>query len=311
MSKGLLAQIEAGVLGDEPLPSLLQKCIVLGGRAGSEKMRDWARQELNGYSAIPDIPPYRTLRAQVKITLTNLMGYQPTTDSFSTGQLPGKVREKLPAPLEEVPLGAGIGELDAMANSGKDEHLLVPYWADFLLPMLNKHVDQETTRVRDVYWALANPPLQGLLVQVRTNLAELVGELLALTPDEGEPSREAADAVTIFILTGDRNVINSLRQDAPGGTAVTVQGPETPVTVAGTGGTAIGTQTAEEGATVVGNQTASGEGSAVTGRDASPAAPAAKEGFFKRWRKRGIIIGVATVVSAAAAVLQLLGWTPW
>jgi hypothetical protein len=47
MSKGLLAQIEAGVLGDEPLPSLLQKCIVLGGRAGSEKMRDWARKELN------------------------------------------------------------------------------------------------------------------------------------------------------------------------------------------------------------------------------------------------------------------------
>jgi len=82
MSKGLLAQIEAGVLDDEPLPSLLQKCIVLGGRAGSEKMRDWARRELNGYVGIKDIPHYRKLRAQVKLTLTNPMGYQPQTCSF-------------------------------------------------------------------------------------------------------------------------------------------------------------------------------------------------------------------------------------
>jgi hypothetical protein len=48
MGDGLLAQIEAGVVGNEPLSSLLQKCIVLGGQAGSEKMRDWARHELNG-----------------------------------------------------------------------------------------------------------------------------------------------------------------------------------------------------------------------------------------------------------------------
>ena len=54
---GLLAQIEVGVLDDSvPLSSLLQKCIVLGGKAGSEKMRDWARQELNGYQDLQSIP---------------------------------------------------------------------------------------------------------------------------------------------------------------------------------------------------------------------------------------------------------------
>lgn len=40
---GLLAQIETDVVDDRVLlSSLLQKCIVLGGQAGSEKMRDWA-----------------------------------------------------------------------------------------------------------------------------------------------------------------------------------------------------------------------------------------------------------------------------
>ena len=41
---GLLAQIQADVVDDTvSLSSVLQKCIVLGGQAGSQKLRDWAR----------------------------------------------------------------------------------------------------------------------------------------------------------------------------------------------------------------------------------------------------------------------------
>jgi hypothetical protein len=57
---GLLAQIEADVVDDEvPLSSPLQKCIALGGQAGSEKMPDWARRELNGYAGADTVPDYR------------------------------------------------------------------------------------------------------------------------------------------------------------------------------------------------------------------------------------------------------------
>jgi hypothetical protein len=50
--RGARAQIEAGVLGDTvPLSSLRQKCIVLSGQAGSEKMRDWDRPEFDGNAA--------------------------------------------------------------------------------------------------------------------------------------------------------------------------------------------------------------------------------------------------------------------
>ncbi|MGH3847825.1 MAG: hypothetical protein ACRDS0_41410, partial [Pseudonocardiaceae bacterium] len=63
---GLLAQIEADVVDDRVLLlllSLLQKCIVLGGQAGSEKMRDWARRELNGYAGTDTVPDYRHVPA--------------------------------------------------------------------------------------------------------------------------------------------------------------------------------------------------------------------------------------------------------
>lgn len=61
---GPLAQIEADVIDDTvPLSSLLQKCIVLGGGAGSEKMRAWARRELNGYAELGTVPDYRRVPA--------------------------------------------------------------------------------------------------------------------------------------------------------------------------------------------------------------------------------------------------------
>ena len=69
---GLLAQIEADVVDDRVrLSSLLQKCIVLGGQAGSEKMRDWARRELNGYADADTVPDYRHVHAVLMAVITN------------------------------------------------------------------------------------------------------------------------------------------------------------------------------------------------------------------------------------------------
>jgi len=84
--EGLLVQIEAGVVDDAvPLSSLLQKCIVLGGQAGSEKMRDWARHELNGYDGAPDsLPDYRRIPASMTMRITNRTGYNPITQRCTT-----------------------------------------------------------------------------------------------------------------------------------------------------------------------------------------------------------------------------------
>jgi hypothetical protein len=153
------------------------------------------------------------------------------------------------------------------------------------------------------------------LAQVRTKLTELVGELVALTPDDRQPTKEAADTAIYYIINGDRNVITNLRQDVSGGSAVAAQGTDAPVTVAETGGTAIGSQTASgAGSSVIGSQVAGGH-SVITGRDSNQSTPAptavTKESFWKGWRKRGIFIGFATVLAAVVGVLQWLDWTPW
>ena len=79
-------------------------------------------------------------------------------------------------------------------------------------------------RVADVYWSVPSVAIQGVLVRIRTALAELVAELITLTPQDQEvPDRTAADQAVQFILTGDRSMIHyTVQQAADGGTNVTV-----------------------------------------------------------------------------------------
>jgi hypothetical protein len=63
--------------------------------------------------------------------------------------------------------------------------------------------------------------------------------------------------------------------------------------------------------TVVGSQTSTDGDSTIAVTDSSDQPTADKETWWQRWRKRGLIIGLATVVAAVAAVLQLYGWVPW
>lgn len=64
----LLGQIERDLLDDRPLADVLRKVIVLGGRAGSGELRDWASLELDGYAGRTEpIPAYRGVAAHIQI----------------------------------------------------------------------------------------------------------------------------------------------------------------------------------------------------------------------------------------------------
>jgi hypothetical protein len=312
--EGLLAQIEAGVLDDTvPLSSLLQKCIVLGGQAGSEKMRDWARQELNGYRGdAKTLPDYRHIPAALTALITNNAGYngmpQRITASMLPKPIPGWLREE-GIDLEDAILGSGIGELEALANRDTNEHKLIPPWGDVIMGVLNEHNESWNSVVAAVYWSVSSASIQGLLVKVRTALAELVAELISLTPEnQAIPDKGAADAAVHLVVTGNRNTINYIPQQAAGGGTNTA-------TVSGGHGTAIGSQTASgTNSSMVGNQAVQGDHNAVAGQDATnhdTTEPPANEGWWARLRKRGVLVAIFTVVAGLIAVFTWLGWAPW
>lgn len=90
----LLSKIEQAILDDNvTTTSILQKCIILGGRSGSTKLRDWATRELRGYGPDDQLAPYRRLvpalciDGQTAVSLFN--GYM-----IGIEDLPAVVREK-------------------------------------------------------------------------------------------------------------------------------------------------------------------------------------------------------------------------
>jgi AbiTii len=210
--RGLLAQIEADVVDDTvPLSSLLQKCIVLGGQAGSEKMRDWARAELNGYGGADTVPDYRHVRAAVVAVITNKAGYNPMTqridDSLFPRQVRDMIREKLD--MEDAILGEGIGMLEGLASKGTDEHRLIPPWSSFIADTMNQLNASPTSHIAEVYWSVSGASIRNILVRIRTALAELVAELITLTPqDQDVPDKQAADQAVQFVITGNRTAVH-------------------------------------------------------------------------------------------------------
>jgi hypothetical protein len=334
---GLLAQIEADVVDDSvPLSSILQKCIVLGGQAGSEKMRAWARQELNGYADADKVPDYRHVAAAAMVQITNSAGYNGITQRINDSIFPQQIRDIIRerGGLENAILGQGIGELEAMAGQSTEEHGLIPPWSSLIADTLNRHNMAPHSRVAEVYWSVSNASIRGLLIRVRTALADLVAELITLTSrDQEVPDKLAADQAVQFVITGDRpTVYYSSQHAADGGTNVAVAGSAPgPVAVSGAHSSAVGTQTASgANSSVVGSQTASGaDSSAVSGpavqagHDAVAAGQDAtitsatdqpvKEGWWARLRKRGVVVSLAIIITAIAAVVGIaisLGWKP-
>jgi hypothetical protein len=210
---GLLAQIQADVVDDTvPLSSLLQKCIVLGGQAGSQKLRDWARWELNGYAGADTVPDYRHFHAVLMAVITNNAGYNPITQRIHDDVFPDQVRDVIRetvGDIEDAILPQGIGMLEGLASQGKDMHRLGPPWSSVMADTLNQFNMAPNSRVREVYWSVSNASIRGILVRVRAALAELVAELIALTPqDQDVPDKLAADQAVQFIITGDRPTVH-------------------------------------------------------------------------------------------------------
>jgi len=63
----LLAALETDVATDAPIGPTLRRCILLGGRAGSEALRRWATQELNGYGNDDVLPAYRRVPSAIQV----------------------------------------------------------------------------------------------------------------------------------------------------------------------------------------------------------------------------------------------------
>ncbi|MCX5097188.1 hypothetical protein OOK36_52665 [Streptomyces sp. NBC_00365] len=166
-----LAQLERAVLDDTAfLASALRQCLMLGGYAHHEALRDWALKELVGYPAADELPSYRKVPAALEVAITlNLPGQiiQGSTRRISVVQLPQGAHER--GLGESAPIRQGVRELEGLiAISDRTVHLSPPGSAAYVLEMTRQQEQNghEFTEIMSLYWAIAKPSIEGVVDQV-------------------------------------------------------------------------------------------------------------------------------------------------
>lgn len=208
----LIAQIEADALDEEvSVASALRKCIVLGGKSGSERLRDWATRELQGYVGQDDLPAYRVVSAPLRID--GIAGnYQVTGQPFPPSSLPDFAREHISETLE---LRDGVGSLEALLKQA--EIKLAPPMSSDLSRYMNAESDNPYQHIMAIYWTVSHATVEGVLDQIRTALTQLVAELRVQMSRDGDlPSAEAANQAVNVVVTGKRSRVNVTSAQARG-----------------------------------------------------------------------------------------------
>lgn len=230
-STKLLDQIEGGGLDPSTdLPSLLRKCITLGGATGSERLREWAVLELKGYGPDDELPPYRL--AAAPLLLDGVTGnLRVSGQAVPINMIPAVARDKLTTEVRFPQPIAEIAHLLASArNRGEEVVRLGPPGGEELVALINNDLAKAdrsmfpATSLERIYWSVNLAPIASIIDVVRTTLVELVAEMRAGTRSgEALPSREIAEQAVDIAINGKRNRV-VINQVGAGGQAAAAAG---------------------------------------------------------------------------------------
>ncbi|MFJ9390259.1 hypothetical protein ACIRON_15645 [Nocardioides sp. NPDC101246] len=203
-SLDLLAALEDDIFSNVELASTLRKCVILGGRAGSTDLRDWATSELTGYENDDEAPDCRRAAAPIMIDATIGNGYVKG-QVISANILPEPAREFFSAgPI----FLDGIAAIEAMVEEtrGQKSYRMSHAGAMDICAQLDKESGNPFQQITGLYWSISHSSLVGIVDAVRTRLAQIVAEMRTHTPvGQPTPTAEvASDAVRRIIAMSAR-----------------------------------------------------------------------------------------------------------
>jgi len=200
-----MSEIERDLLDGRPVEDVLRKLIILGGLARSSALRDWASQELRGYPEVlvDELPPYRKVLGVIQ--LDAIVGRGTVAhQTIGANELPEGIREHI---TNHVPLWQGIGEVQALIDhhaSGEALRFGLPD-ERLIARLMDRASKDPSQRITSIYWSVSVSSLTGVVDQVRTRLAELLGELRASTPEGITPAAADVAAAVNVVVRGKGN----------------------------------------------------------------------------------------------------------
>ncbi|MGP5722527.1 AbiTii domain-containing protein [Corynebacterium casei] len=196
---------------DASLAGLLRKCLFLGTQTGSDRLRSWALNELEGYPDDNVLPEYRSIRG-LPLVLKSQSGYSIVSGQIvHRPQVPPYAQKHLP---EQLTLLQPVEELEQLA---KLEHLKMTQPELSLVQTLWNEELPQFQDIIEIHYDIPGSHIKGIIGQIRTKLVVIVAELTANSPLQELPSKEKVDSV---MTNNFGNVYNMTINDNNGDFAI-------------------------------------------------------------------------------------------
>lgn len=175
----LLRDIQNSAIDEgSQIATLLRKCKVLAVRLGSQEFGRWIDNELNGYSNIEQLPPYRILKVRSYGHFSGYFGREIKNAPIPPGVLPEKIREF----VETSKINMSVSALSNLAASEKDPR---ENWPPDVVRIVGTNIYQDMSCI-SAWKTLPRAALLSILDTVRTRVLNFVLEIETQYPDAGE-----------------------------------------------------------------------------------------------------------------------------
>jgi hypothetical protein len=203
----LVDEIERRIVENAPLADILRMFLLLGGRLNSEKLQEWAKDQLDGYAPEVPIPDARIVGAPIYVDA--IVGYNRITGQHvSAAMLPAFASEVMD---DTLALRQSIPEIESMIDSikrGENEviTLSVSNWE-----AIGHEIDkaQSFQHTQNIYRRIHVTELEGIVADARNRTAELLGELRKTSKGSARVAtgRRADEIVNGVVVSGSGNSI--------------------------------------------------------------------------------------------------------
>lgn len=205
MSQSLVLELQRDALDPAVRVSdLLRKSVVVASKLGIAELGEWAERELEGFTGVTDVPPYRHVRGELKAH-NPYQGWIPVIlrDKALREKLETRIVGQPISALEEVYAGADGSTNLQMALP---QEILISLFGDteeFRLGLIPTLVFGKGT-LRAVLDAIRNEVLRWALELERRGI---VGEAMSFTPEE--KARAAGITFNINTFSGVLGTVTS------------------------------------------------------------------------------------------------------
>lgn len=205
---GLLEDIQSDILNDDiPLATVLRKALVLASKLGSNRLRDWASYELNGYPNDAELPSYRVIQCESRCDLSGMFQSFIKNAPVPITLLPEWLQEW----ATEVKFPQSISALEDTVTRSEGGTLTLQWPPEYFGLVKGLNPDFVVFHVWKVVSASA---VASAIDSVRTNLLNFVLELENLDgssdiPSLGVRQKEVVESKITNHIYGNNNVVAS------------------------------------------------------------------------------------------------------